>query len=64
MERAAVEVLHCAGGVGPVVEYVLRPLTWPAFAGNYGPYKKKFFRDPQRRKVEWPKTLDWLESGR
>jgi Vacuolar protein sorting-associated protein 62 len=66
--RAAAADSLCASlapqGVGPVIGYTLRPLTWPAFAGNYGPYKNKFFRDPQRRPVEWPKALDWLESAR
>lgn len=51
-------------GVGPTVEYGLQPLFWPVFAGNYGPHKTKFFRDPQRRPLEWSKSLDWLESVR
>jgi Vacuolar protein sorting-associated protein 62 len=53
-----------AGASSSVLHYSLLRLGWPAFVGNYGPYTRKFFRDPQRRRVEWGSPLDWLESVR
>jgi hypothetical protein len=67
--RSPKEVRICrrvtgGGGSPVVVHYELARLGWPAFVGNYGPYTKKLFRDPQRRRVEWGSPLDWLESVR
>lgn len=67
--RSPKEVRLCrtvTGGAGSssVVHYSLLRLGWPAFVGNYGPYTRKFFRDPQRRRLEWGSPLDWLESVR